>query len=63
MSRVENTVLVDERFQRQEKPSIEGTLKRCDCEIGNLLDQPVLDSEWEEIFIGLHDQIRSALSS
>lgn len=47
--------------QNKIKPSVKGALKRCDCEIGNLLDQHILDSEWEEIFIDLHDQIREAL--
>jgi len=53
--RVEIPHLVTEKLLRQKKPDAIGTLKRVDCEIGNLLDCGVLDTEWKEIFDDLQE--------
>ena len=38
-----------------------GTLKRCDVEIANLLDDETLDQNWRDIFTDLLHQVRIAL--
>ena len=61
MSRIEIATLIEEKLVRQERPDAIGTLKRCDVEIGNLLDSCVLDAEWTAIFLDLYRQIGRAL--
>ena len=63
MSRIEISELVENKLHRQTAPSVVGTLKRCECEIGNLLDCNVLEPEWREIFLDLGNQIQKALES
>ena len=38
-----------------------GTLKRCDVEIANLLDDETLDPHWRDIFVHLVNQVRVAI--
>lgn len=38
-----------------------GTLKRCDCEIANLLDDKTLDVHWREIFADLRKQVLASI--
>ena len=61
MSRVEKPDLVEEKFKNQLKPDCLGTLKRCECEIGNLLEYGNLDPEWREIFQDLHNQVAASI--
>jgi len=63
MSRTENPALVTEKLMQQNKPSIEGTLKTCVCEIGNVLDQNILPPELRQVFEDLYEQAKKALPS
>ncbi len=56
-----NRKLIAEKLLQQAKPDQVGTLKRADCEIGNLLECVDLPEEWQDIFKDLHRQVRAAI--
>lgn len=56
-----NHKLIAEKLAQQEKPNTVGTLKRVDCEIGNLLDSGELNEEWRDIFTDLRQQVVHAI--
>ena len=58
-----NRKLIDEKFKRQNAPDPIGTLKRVDCELGNLLEHAALNVDWLDIFADLRAQVQSSIES
>lgn len=63
MSRVEIPSFVEEKRRRQAMPPMDATLKRCDCEIGNLLEHSLMPLHIDDraALEDLHRQVRAAL--
>lgn len=64
MSRIPIPELVELKFRKQELPPIDGTLKRCECEIGNLLENCLMPLHPDDraALEHLYSQIKDALS-
>ena len=64
MSRVEIPHLVEAKILRQQRPRMDGTLMRCECEIGNLLENCLLPLHEDDraALEDLHRQIKSAIA-
>ncbi len=63
MGRVEIPHLVEEKIHRQARPPIDGTLKRCECEIGNLLENNLMPLHVDDraALTDLLTQVKAAL--